>query len=87
MRAETLAAIWEELDRVVRNEIASQPRGLAEWLRRRRPQWHRVGRVCFHLAEKRRDPEYPFAFLAMYAPKLLDGGRVQYQPLGKNLSR
>ncbi len=85
LRAETLAGIWEELDQAVRSEIASQTGGLGEWLRRRSPLWHRVGRVCFHLAENKRDPEYPFAFLATYAPKLLDGGRVQYQPLGKAL--
>jgi len=85
LQAETLARIWEELDRAVRSEIASQTGGLGEWLRRRSPLWHRVGRVCFHLAENKRDPEYPFAFLATYAPKLLDGGRVQYQPLGKAL--
>jgi hypothetical protein len=85
LRAETLAAIWEELDGAVRSEIASQTGGLGEWLRRRSPLWHRVGRVCFHLAENKRDPECPFAFLATYAPKLLDGGRVQYQPLGKAL--
>jgi non-specific serine/threonine protein kinase len=85
LRAETLAAIWVELDQAARGEIAAQSGGLGEWLRKRSPLWHRVGRVCFHLAENKRDPEYPFAFLATYAPKILEGGRVQYQPLGKAL--
>ncbi len=85
LRAETLASIWEELDGVVRGEIAAQAGGLGEWLRRRSPLWHRVGRVCFHLAENKRDPEFPFAFLATYAPRVTDGGRVQYQPLGRAL--
>ncbi len=85
LRAETLTALWEELDRMVRGEIATQAGGLGEWLKRRSPLWHRVGRVCFHLAENKRDTEYPFAFLATYAPKMLDGGRVQYQPLGRAL--
>ncbi len=49
------------------------------------PLWHQVGRVCFHLAENRRDPNYPFAFLATYAPKLAVGGKVQYQPLSQAL--
>jgi non-specific serine/threonine protein kinase len=83
--AETLAVIWGKLDQAARGEIAAQAGGLGEWLRRRSPLWHRVGRVCFHLAENKRDPEYPFAFLATYAPKILDGSRVQYQPLGKAL--
>ena len=85
LQVDTLVGIWEELDGAARNEIASQAGGLGEWLRQRSPLWHRVGRVCFHLAENKRDPENPFAFLATYAPKLLDGGRVQYQPLGKAL--
>ncbi len=87
LRVETLAAIWRELDEAVRGEIAVQPGGLGQWLRRRSPLWHRVGRVCFHLAENKRDPEYPFAFLATYAPSILDSGRVQYQPLGKALEQ
>lgn len=81
----TLTALWEELDGAVRREIAAQAGGLSEWLRRRSPLWHRVGRVCFHLAENKRDPEYPFAFLATYAPRVTDGGRLQYQPLGRAL--
>ena len=44
-----------------------------------------MGRVCFHLAENRRDPDFPFAFLATYAPSVSAGGRVQYQPLSQAL--
>lgn len=85
LRVEVLATLWEQLDHDVRREIANHRDGLAAWLRRRSPLWHRVGRVCFHLAENKRDPDRPFAFLATYAPKLLEGGRVQYQPLGRAL--
>ncbi|MEX0819547.1 MAG: DEAD/DEAH box helicase, partial [Pirellulaceae bacterium] len=59
--------------------------GLAKFLERRAPLWHQVGRVCFHLAENRRDPEYPFAFLATYAPTVTSSSRVQYQPLSNAL--
>ena len=85
LRPETLSQWWKKLDEYVRAEIAAQEGGLAAWLRRRGSLWCRVGRVCFHLAENKRDPEYPFAFLATYAPKLLDGRRVQYVPLGRAL--
>jgi non-specific serine/threonine protein kinase len=85
LRAETLQRLWTEVDQCARAEIASCLGGLSEWLRQRNPLWQRVGRVCFHLAENKRDPDYPFAFLATYAPKLLDGRRVQYQPLGMAL--
>lgn len=81
----TLTATWKDLDTLVRQQIAALPGGLGEWLQTRSPLWHRVGRVCFHLAENKRDPEFPFAFLATYAPKILHGSRVQYQPLGRAL--
>ncbi len=49
------------------------------------PQWHQVGRVCFHLAENKGDPDYPFAFMASYAPELSEQGRIRYQPLSRAL--
>jgi len=85
LSTETLAGLWRQLDADLRRDIAAAAGGLSEWLQRRAPTWHRVGRVCFHLAENKRDADCPFAFLATYAPKLLDGGRVQYQPLGRAL--
>jgi non-specific serine/threonine protein kinase len=85
MSPEVLRAVWIDLDTWVRKEIASSADGLAGWLKQHATVWHQVGRVCFHLAENKRDPELPFAFLATYAPRLSKGGRVQYQPLGKAL--
>ena len=85
LRPETLERIWGELDAYVHAEVAATPEGLSSWLRARSPLWHRVGRVCFHLAENKHDPDQPFAFLATYAPRLLDGKRLEYQPLGRAL--
>ena len=76
---------WTDLDVWVRKQIATSKEGLAGWLKEHAAIWRQVGRVCFHLAENKRDPESPFAFLATYAPRLSKGGRVQYQPLGKAL--
>ena len=69
----------------MRGKVASCKQGLSAFLKQQAPLWHQVGRVCFHLAENRRDPEYPFAFLATYAASITDGARVQYQPLSKAL--
>ncbi|HUG68261.1 MAG TPA: DEAD/DEAH box helicase [Pirellulaceae bacterium] len=80
-----LAEVWLQLDTWVRAEGAAFDGGLAKFLERRAPLWHQVGRVCFHLAENRRDPEYPFAFLATYAPTVTSSSRVQYQPLSNAL--
>jgi non-specific serine/threonine protein kinase len=82
---EVLSAWWIELDALVRTEIAQHPGGLQAYLSERNPQWRLVGRVTLHLAENKRDPELPFAFLATYVPKLSDQGRVQHEPLGKAL--
>ena len=80
-----LANLWQELDTWVRAAVQAQGAGLAGFLHRRAPLWHQVGRVCFHLAHNRRSEEYPFAFLATYAPSVASGSRVKYQPLSSAL--
>ncbi len=82
-----LEQLWRELDAWLRNQVASHPQGLSGFLQEQAPVWHQVGRVCFHLAENRRDPVYPFAFLATYAPSVTGAGRVQYQPLRNALQQ
>ncbi len=84
---DALADVWRGLDEWVQGQIASCSQGLAGFLKDRASLWHQVGRVCFHLAENRRDPDYPFAFLATYASSVGRGARVQYQPLSKALKQ
>jgi hypothetical protein len=85
LSADALRALWTDLDAWTRSEVAGSDGSLTDWLRKHAPAWHQVGRVCFHLAEDKRDADFPFAFLATYAPGLGRGGRVQYQPLGRAL--
>ena len=80
-----LIGVWEDLDAWLRGEVSAGGEGLAGFLKHRAPLWHQVGRVCFHLAENRRDEDHPFAFLATYAPGVAAGARVQYQPLSRAL--
>ena len=82
---ETLVGIWKDLDSWVRERIASTKQSLSAFLKQQAPLWHQVGRVCFHLAENRQDPDYPFAFLATYAPSVNRRAKVQYQPLSRAL--
>jgi len=82
---DVLLTWWVELDTLVRNEIEHHAGGLQAYLSERSPQWRLVGRVTLHLAENKRDPEHPFAFLATYIPKLSAQGRVQHEPLGEAL--
>jgi hypothetical protein len=87
LREETVAAWWMELDAHVREEISRHPSGAEAYLREKNPLWRLVGRVTLHLAENKRDPEHPFAFLATYATRLSSQGRVQHEPLGKALQQ
>jgi non-specific serine/threonine protein kinase len=79
-----LQEIWILFDLWVCEQIQAFG-SLADFLAKKAPQWHQVGRVCFHLAENKNDPDYPFAFMATYAPELSEQGRVRYQPLNRAL--
>jgi non-specific serine/threonine protein kinase len=85
LNAECLAGWWTELDSLVRQDARESGRGVQEYLRRLNPVWRTVGRVTFHLAENKRDAEYPFAFLATYARRLSAQGKAQHLPLDRAL--
>ena len=82
---EILAGWWTDLDALVREEIAKTEGGPQAYLREKNPVWRLVGRVTFHLAENKRDPEHPFAFLATYTGKMTAHAKVLHQPLGRAL--
>lgn len=44
-------------------------------------------RVTLHLAENKRDLEYPFAFLATFANGLTSQGKIKHEPLGNTLQQ
>jgi non-specific serine/threonine protein kinase len=78
-----LARLWQEFGALVTRESAAT--GLSGWLKSKNPLWHTVGRVTFHLAENKRDPARPFAFLATYTHRLSDQGKPQHLPLARAL--
>ncbi|HYG67410.1 MAG TPA: SNF2 helicase-associated domain-containing protein, partial [Anaeromyxobacteraceae bacterium] len=83
LTAEILRGLWGELLRAWRAEIASTKGTVQAWLAARDPAWSVVGRVHLHLAENKRDPERPFAFLATYTVGLDAGGRPKHRQLGE----
>src|SRR5262245_13297302 len=87
LREEALAGWWADLDARVRDEIRHHAGGPQAYLSDRNPLWRFVGRVTLHLAENKRDPEHPFAFLATYVSRLSSQGRVQHEPLGRALQQ
>ena len=84
LTAEALLALWAQLDDWICAQIQSFG-SLGALLTEKAPQWHQLGRVCFHLAENKNDPDYPFAFMATYAPELSAQGKIRYQPLRQAL--
>ena len=80
-----LADWWSELDNQVRQQMRESGGSVQDYLRELNPAWRTVGRVTFHLAENKRELEYPFAFLATYATRLSTQGRAQHLPLGRAL--
>ena len=84
LSAGVLAEWWQAADsRMI--ELAQESGGIATVLARRSSAWRTVGRVTFHLAETKRDPERPFAFMATYTQRLSAAGRPQHTPLGRAL--
>ncbi|MGH6802340.1 MAG: DEAD/DEAH box helicase [Methyloceanibacter sp.] len=86
LSAEVLLNVWNALVQwcVEASEAAS---GLQAFLEARAPKWRQVGRVCFHLAENKADPERPFAFMATYVSGLGAAGRTRHLPLRQALEQ
>ncbi len=84
LSAAILQALWRSLDDWVRQQVADAD-NFGAFLAKRAPKWHQLGRVCFHLAENKNDPEYPFAFMATYSQGVSDQGRLRYRPLSEAL--
>ena len=78
-----LAAWWDDLHGGLAEALGAWKGTVEGWLQAQSPLWHRVGRVCFHLAERKGDPASPFAFLATYTTGVSAAGRVQHAPLGR----
>ncbi|MBM4119051.1 DEAD/DEAH box helicase, partial [bacterium] len=85
LSAEVLGTLWTALGEAFTAELAAAKVPLADFLARLSPEWHRVGRVHFHLAENRPDSLAPFAFLATYTHRLTAQGKAQHLPLGDAL--
>jgi len=82
LSVEILRVLWEAVLAAWRAEIARVGGTVQEWLATQDPAWSVVGRVHLHLAENRRDPERPFAFVATYTTGLAASGKPQHRALG-----
>jgi hypothetical protein len=77
-----LTDLWHEIGTAF---APAAETGLQAFLKRLNPAWNLVGRVHFNLAENKRDPDQPFAFMATYTTRLSAQARAQHVPLGQAL--
>ncbi len=84
---DTLLHLWQSLDEFVRHAVQQSTSGLGEYLYSLDPAWNLVGRVTFHLAENKRDEQYPFAFMATFTEAHATGKSLRHIPLGEALKQ
>ena len=85
LSVEVLERLWQELDVALHAALQASGQLLGVFLKARNPAWNLVGRVHVHLAENRKDEQFPFAFLATYTTRLSAQGKAQHRPLGEAL--
>src|SRR5882762_5255123 len=82
---DVLLALWDEMERAFAASLAAAKVGLQAFLTTLNRAWNLVGRVHFNLAENRRDPDRPFAFMATYTTRLSAQAKARHVPLGQAL--
>lgn len=85
LNPDILQNIFRELSQALALELETFEGDLRAFLEAKKSPFSLVGRVCFHLAEKKNDEQCPFAFLATYSHKLSTQGKVQHLPLKRAL--
>lgn len=83
LSATVLRNLWSELAAEVSKRAAAWNGGPSAFLAEVDPLFHQLGRVTFHLAENKRDPARPFAFLATYTHRVLERAKVAHLPLAE----
>src|SRR6202158_1191644 len=85
LTGDVLLALWDEMEQAFAASLAAAKVGLQALLTTLSRAGNRVGRVHFNLAENRRDPDQPFAFMAAYTTRLSTQAKAQHVPLGQAL--
>ncbi len=92
LREPALRTLWEHMRRAFIETLEEWPETVDEYFQTVNPLWNMLGRVCFHLAERKVDPaeqeegpERPFAFLATYTSGISQHGKPAHQPLSEAL--
>jgi len=84
---DVLRQSWSDLQVYSLEQASAHAEGAVAWLKTVNPVWNLLGRVTFHLAENKRDPERPFAFLATYTHRMSAKAKLQHLPLAEALKQ
>ncbi|MCC6508985.1 MAG: DEAD/DEAH box helicase [Pirellulaceae bacterium] len=87
LRSDVLRQVWESLDSFTQKQLAASQLDLTAYLKSLDEQWNLIGRVTFHLAENKKDPAAPFAFLATFTEGQSSAGVPQHVPLSEALKQ
>ncbi len=96
LKHDSLQRLWMELDEYTHQQVSVLPTAvkgrkvkgdLAAYLRDLDSEWNLVGRVTFHLAENKKNPSKPFAFLATYTDDRAKTRTLQHIPLSEALKQ
>lgn len=85
LNTQTLTNIWRALEQALQSELRNAQKNLQEYLHQANHYWNLLGRICFHLAEKKDNDQFPFAFLVTYTKKLSSKSQLQHVPLQRAL--
>ncbi|MBF2053568.1 MAG: DEAD/DEAH box helicase [Candidatus Sericytochromatia bacterium] len=86
LSAESLQYVWQALSAWLKTALQGFDT-IDDFLTQKAPQWHHVGRICFHLAENKSHAAFPFAFMATYISGFGQSGEFKHLPLKKALEQ
>ena len=85
LNQDIIIAIWNEFDLFAKARIKGFPGGAKEWLMSVNPEFRLLGKVTFHIAENKKNPAMPFAFIVTYSHRLSEKGEARHLPLSNAL--
>lgn len=80
-----LQSLWQSIDAHTQSAARKHADGLAGYLKSLDTDWNLIGRVTFHLAENKKNPDAPFAFMATFTQGQTQDGTPQHLPLAEAL--
>jgi len=87
LQNQTLIDTWAAIDEHTSAQVPNTEGGLAGYLRSLDPAWNLIGRVTFHLAENKKNPDAPFAFMATFTHEQNSSGAPRHIPLAEALKQ